>query len=662
MLKIKDQYHIYDSNLWDKNIPAFDVKNCELTTVPLGYFGPLVTDLEQIAQNINALVIPIYRSIDIFYHLFRNIEKINELIKFKDKKILINTQRFIPYLRPSSQELKEKLWAVHASDYLWPDGVMRPIQKALQINAPLPTISLTVHFTLGEMVRPHSTNLNWDKRCKFAILVPLADLPQLVNIHPYDSFIHGAWKISSRAILVIPKGTIVPDVYLKQGVTVVVYDSDKTSLRSTIKTQISRNGVYLKMSQNLCSRYGPAYLYGNKQINIINKEFFQQFLEENPHISFGGEIASCKGLGYCFGFMRQMSLTIFKNILRDEAYPYLEFAYEKIKANLTEQEQEKVLNFLKKYPPLNKLDVTKTLHPVSSDFVRNLNYAEFQEFKLKYPDLFTKLTEFISDANWAVSRWLLVGREQGLKENLENICRDNLNRFLEMNNLLYTTDITHKIVASLESQSERSELALYILNLEEVRRYNDRIILQLGLEKQKGWNVIFTKAGFFVPKYCTDSVKSVLPSYSEFYFQKDNGFLQTIHAIQDYRVINTPDSEKLYLLLNLPVIKIETNEEILLNSYSNLSYARKMLIEEDICKELYEKEIRHVRYSEGSALYQWRHYSIQILWRKLNLEKEFKELFPDDALFWESKHTFVEIYRKLKAMRTLNSACHEIKQ
>lgn len=655
MLILEDKYHFFDPDYWKNMIPAFDSRNHELTIVPLGYEGTLVTNLEQIAQNVNSLAKPIYRSINIFYNIFRNIEKINELIKEKNQVTLINTNEFIFCLRPTAHELKERLWAIHVSDYLWPDAVMTPVQKTLGTMDLNPSLSsLTIHFSLGEMVRPHGLSYNWKYR-DFAILTPLAEImPQLAGIYPYDSFIHGAWKITSKAILVIPKGTIVPEIYSKLGLDIVAYDPEKASLRTTIKTLIlSRNGVFLKMSRNLTIPGAPAYLYGNKQINVNNPEFFDELFEENKNLSFGSDTSSLNAkLGYCFGFIRQMSSAIV-NIGRKEAhhyYPYLQFAYEKIKEDLTIDEDKQISDFLSKYRPLSKLNPSGI---VCCDFICNLDFRELQEFKVKYPDLFA---EHISDATWAIKRWLMLGRKQSSKENLENIYRQNLNEFLLTDNLLFDTDINRTISQHLESQSERAELVLYILNLPETRRYNLRVAQQFVYEKERGLKIISQDLEFFIPKYSADSIKSALSAHSKFCVL-DGSVLQTINAIRKHLVNpNMQDFEKLCLFANLPLIQFEIDEDILLSSYSNLFHVKELIPGPDTIKELYETKIMNLGTLPSSALCEWKLYPIQKLWRKFNLEKEFNEFFPDDKMFWDSENTFVEIYRKLKAIKEANMA------
>lgn len=187
-LSISDKLAAFEDSFWNEHVPAFDSTKNELTAVHPNSTHSYITDLNQIAQHVNTLSKPIYKEIDKFYGFFRNIEKINELVQQQENPVFIDTNSFCLALRPSSAELTGRVWAVQVSDYLWPEAVMKPFKKILGTQEKAPGFSFTLHFSLGEMVRPHSYNLNW-KYNDIAVITPLSELTEkLAGIYPYDSF------------------------------------------------------------------------------------------------------------------------------------------------------------------------------------------------------------------------------------------------------------------------------------------------------------------------------------------------------------------------------------------------------------------------------------------------------------------------------------------
>ena len=360
-LSISRKYHTFQEEDWNNYIPAFDTNKNKLTVIETSASTSLITDLKSIAQHVNNLVKPLYREVNTFYRCFKNIERINDLIQKsldKEKTSLIDLKPFCLALRPSISELQKSLWAVHVSDYLWPDAIIKPFSKQLSTQERSQGISLTVHFTLGEMVRPHNRIHTWKFR-RIAILTPLSEIwNQLVSIYSYDTFIHGQWKISPKAILIVPENLTVPSLYSEQGIKIISYNSDKISLRKLIKNQIKEHkGIYLRMVRNLLFPGSPAYLFDDKKININNIEFFESLFQINKDLSFGPDVLSLNNkTGYCFGIIRQVSSKIKKLVRKDisdssieELYLYFEFVYSKIKEKLSLFEQEQIDNFLKDF-------------------------------------------------------------------------------------------------------------------------------------------------------------------------------------------------------------------------------------------------------------------------------------------------------------------------
>lgn len=666
-LSISKKYYSFNEDFWEKNIPAYDNHKHKLTSVSSTYQGPLITESEKIAQYVNSLVLPIQRNIEKFYNCFKNIEKINGLFKEKHQNPLIDIKSLNLCLRPSSGELKERLWAVHVSDYLWPDGVMRPFLKTLGSIERDIDLSFTIHFSLGEMVRPHDKIFNWKYR-DIAILTPLGELTEkLAGIYPYDSFIHGEWKISPKSILIIKKEIKVPKIYSELGIKIINYDPALISLRKIIKNQIiEQEGIFLKMSRNLTRPGSPAYLYGNTKININHPEFFETLLEENKQLSFGSDTLSLNNrLGYCFGFIRQLSSGILefasqgKESQLKKLYSSLQFVYEKIKNSLTDQEQEQITRFLHQtlfvhqYRYCENLESENLEYPIT-DLLCNLNFTEFQEFKSRYPVLFNDYNEHIVEAAWSIKRWLMLGQEQGKDENLENIYRENLNHFFSKKTTLLNSDIIDTLAEYLEGQSERAELALYILNLPETRTYNYCVAVQFKIEQENGLKIITKSGGFFSTDYSADSIESVLSEYTKTtkLFGK-NYILSTLDIIRGYLArsifYDLESQEKLDILTKTLPIKLEIDFNILKNSHANALHAIEFTPNKNTENELYNTKMKNLGSLSQSLLLNWRiHHPIHKLWHKFNLEKEFLELFESEEDFWNSEKTFIEIYRQIK--------------
>lgn len=664
-LSISHKYEVFDENFWNDHIPAFDPKKNKLTTVNANFQGLLVTDLEEIAKHVNRLAKPIFTEVDKFYNCFRNIEKINDLMQSKGSNLLIDTKPFCLALRPSFKELKKNLWAVHVSDHLWQDAIIKPFIKKLGSKKHVQGISLTVHLTLGEMVRPHSYIHNWKYR-QFAIITPLSELyHKLIGIYPYDSYIHGEWKITPKAIVIVPKETVVPEIYFQEELNVVTYDSSSTSLRKVIKNQIiEQQGIYLRMVRNLILPGSPAYLYGNRKININKMQFFESILQKNKKISFGPDTNSLNDrISYCFGIVRQFSCKMYHladkdrtNSLLEDLYSYFQFSYEKIKHELTTCEQEKITDFLHQFSFCKEIKSGK-ISDAATDILCNLNSNELMDFKSQFPGLFNVHTNYIVDATWAVKRWLMVGREQGIKENLEDIYKQNLKTFLSQHNAIFmNSNINDVIARNLEEESERADLALYILNIPETRDYNWRVANQILLEKREKIIIVSRNGSYFSTDYSAESIESALSQYTKTaVLFRDNYILPTIEIIRSYLtnpqdyIYDKESEEKLEIFTKLLPIKLETNLQTLKNSFSNICHAIEFIPNSDGENEIYTTKIRDIASLPKSILMPWKSlYGAHQLWRMFKLEKEFESLFENEQLFWNSEETFIGIYRKLK--------------
>lgn len=186
-----------------------------------------------------------------------------------------------PWFIAASESIGENLFAVHATDVLPEEGILYAgYGKPGTLPEDIPNVRCTVHFSLGELVRPLGDWMTWENK-KYAIVVPLKNLyPQLVNLNCYDTFILGDLELTKEMYLVAPEGT--PSI---GECSIFEYNSD-TSLREAVDQLIATLGGWkVTMSDdNLDEEYAPAYVNGT---NINTQEFFASFLEMIPHLSLG---------------------------------------------------------------------------------------------------------------------------------------------------------------------------------------------------------------------------------------------------------------------------------------------------------------------------------------------------------------------------------------
>jgi hypothetical protein len=273
-LSISSSY--YEVNdLFNDRIPAFNPAKNKLTSVSKNETTLLITDICDIAKKVNSQSKPFFTNFKLFYCMFINLKNINAYIKktFPNNQI-IKLSSFSRNLMPSASELKDKIWAVHLTNYIYPDAIMRPFITIRSQTKKQEGIALLNHFSLGEMVRPHSRIQTW-KDQPFALITTLRDITsQLVGIYPYDTSVLGDWEITSGSILIIPEGDKIPEIYAKKGIRVIRYNPKQLSIRKVVGQQIAcQEGIKIKMVKNILELGSPAYLYGDKNLNINHSNF-----------------------------------------------------------------------------------------------------------------------------------------------------------------------------------------------------------------------------------------------------------------------------------------------------------------------------------------------------------------------------------------------------
>lgn len=212
---------------------------------------------------------------------------------------------FSPDNPPSAETMASRMYAVHATHVLPQDSWLRPGAKAghdgvLHDKEP-PSFRPTLHFALGGMVQPHEGG-SWET-APYAALAPLGSLTeQLASLYPHDTTVVGDVALHSAGVaLLVPEGT--DTSHLPPGVNVKSYPPER-SLRQATAEHIAEQGGW-----NLTTRAGGAGLdasahLGDTQINDIR--FFENYLEANPHVSYGPHTQSVKGEAYRYGMVDQV--------------------------------------------------------------------------------------------------------------------------------------------------------------------------------------------------------------------------------------------------------------------------------------------------------------------------------------------------------------------
>lgn len=204
--------------------------------------------------------------------------------------------------KAARQEIEEKLFAVHATNYFPLNGVIRVVDPKVRGGS---HFRPTTHFALGELVQPHTdSKTTWDGK-KYAVITPLKDLlPQLLNINCYDTYILGDFNLTKCSIVLVPEVEATQLQSTHQQLIIRRYNSSKVKLRQAIKKLIrEQDGYDVSLFENE-EKLGPwasAVFAPPKSFNLNTPEFFAPILSQNPSISFGKHCYSMFGSAYLFG-------------------------------------------------------------------------------------------------------------------------------------------------------------------------------------------------------------------------------------------------------------------------------------------------------------------------------------------------------------------------
>lgn len=460
-----------------------------------------ITNLGEIAKQINHLQKPIFDDIEQYRTCHQKIKKINEKINAHNGRLTkakaqsawksIDLSSFNTNLQPTAKSLKEKVWAVHATKVFPSNGVLTPFIDRVGKDVALSSIqgiSNTIHFALGELVRPHSKVQSWEDR-PFAVITPLGTiLDKTVNIFAHDTFVNGQWLLKKETVVLVPEGTknTLPKDIECQVVTYKQDAGDKNSLRLAIDKVIKQQGgLTFRMANDSANLGSKATL--DDDININTVDFFKNILEENPgKISFGDHCDSQVGKASQLGMIRELSVNLSKyshidlfnpiNIANKYlSYCLLSYLYERAKNEYFDQEQQKAVEefLLRKKGDLPDYE---SCYPFiwmsfSPNYLNSLNWAELVDFKATHAELFKACHEHEFEATWAACRWLVIGHKKGLEEGLDRIINNEFKKFEKTKAKSFSLEFIGILNRYYQNESDRQDLVKHILKLDGVQAY-----------------------------------------------------------------------------------------------------------------------------------------------------------------------------------------------
>jgi len=286
------------------------------------------------------------------------------------------------------------------------------------------------------------------------------------------------------------------------------------------------------------------------------------------------------------------------------------------------------------------------------NFLSNMTLEEIRKFANTYPSLFQN-----SDASlllilcWAIERSLLIGHDNGLTEfkELRDTYETNLSVIFKSYESIQTqsaymlfTNLYERLVDYLEVDSDRSVMALEILNNPLVTNYNNYVHYLASMIKVPGSIPVktFNKYSQF------DSIADALRAYGF-----DNEAL-----VRRYDILQRQYPLETQIYLVICPVPLETKLDKLNSSFSASQHAKEWMITETTVDQLLNLPLTDINYN--SSMYyvaRCRIYYINAvtLWRRLGLGRAYQHHYGnDDTEFWQSPLSFMDIYHQL---HTINS-------
>lgn len=624
-------------------------------------------NLEEIIKIINTLNLPIFDQIDPYLNLRAKLKAFNAERNSTEQKV--NIQKFDAHFQPTKEELKEKVWVIYTSSQQAEDEIIYP---SMDSTAPF---SFTCSFTLG------TSKNHIKKEHEFAIAAPLGTiLDQAVNLFAHHTFIKGPWKIPPQAVIIFPSYEEDNLTKISKNKATVMYTED-TSLQEAINETLRlKNALPVQLRS---SSTASAKAYVQNDLNINTPIFFHELLKENPNLSFGTAFHSSVGtasflyqlqewgkeIDCCMNisikglpFSHQQELAFKFSILQLKLKQKNSFHFSRKERESIEAWLQKVRSYLKPAKISLKLDF-KSHHGV---FAANLSLKELEMLKELSAYLFVNYNKYEFEAQWAMSRWLVVGPEQATKENLPAIYKDNIRALCETEIDSFSPHFFEFLIDHLDEDSAHCKEALSILNLDETREYNRLISVD-------------SKRAFLYDNYKAKSIKDVLDShiglnrfldrvkkanllkfkrnmliFLEKYPNATQSFKkQYMSSIYKHGTISEEIQQfkdkdlQVFRLLNaFRSHPIETNAAHLNKSLAKTLDALRILKDENHLIEL----VADMPFNRVNLFFNYG-LTPETFWQKLGLFDIYKKLFDTDEEFFDSKESLLEIYQTLLFMQ-----------
>lgn len=600
---------------------------------------------------------------------------------------------------PSLQEIESKVFAVHATRIFPANGVLKAgTLGAYAVSADRedpPSFRATVHFSLGELVQPHvAKDFSWED-APFAVVAPLKALEkQLVNLFPGDTFVLGSFRLSQQTTLLVPKGTDVS--MLPPDIPVLEYDPG-VGLRVTVGRFIKDQGGWpIHMLPGGLDVGSVAY-WDEKEIN--SPVFFERFLEEHPYVSYGNHIYSERGEVFRLGsidlLLNRLMMNYFGTFYRfstpevkfltalirhhlarlDELFQawavssdvfeeleekkrrlsqWLEVAdadleirqtigksltgapreiLERVKQLRTRPgELRAYLTGVSRQLPVEKNEDMEPIH--LSGYLEMMPPEEVWEFMANNAQVFDRTDRALFGMHYAIGRWLVVDDEKAKAEGIGSILDTSLQ----------------------EIQARRSlpdwEAANPFVGKENLLqpKKNTRLVVALGILRNPTMKEFLARYGIRFSGGGPQTLEEILRAFPE-----------TKEIFEQKNLAPNPnEQEGLTLLERLGYVRTPRVEPEALESYrgaSSLALGFRLQWEnlhrqlQTIQSPMRNPSVpnRTVNQLNLYELMRRDHEKAVDIWRKLGLADEFSAEFPSEALFWESKKSFLQIYLDLRS-------------
>lgn len=597
------------------------------------------TRIDEIISRINAAEKPTFQSIERYRNLHGKLRAINRLSNQKIDLIAFNNQ-----LKPAYFDLQERIWAVHATSVLPEDGVITPWSRHVDYKPDERHVSSrgfsnTLHFSLGELVRPHDRIMSWDL-VPYAVVTPLHTLlNQTVNIFTYDTVILRGWKIADQATLLVPIGT---DVTLlgRQKFKVVSYPKTLTLRDAVVQEIVRNNGLHLRMANQLGVIGSRAFLDGD--INVNSMAFFSALFERMPQLSFGEVMRSMRGQADSLEFIRHLTVNLtqlFKEIEQEMTLTKLQARYVLIKIYeallkhhiergayfLNDDEHQEIALYVERCESVPFVQPNLASYHMQGDLFSHLTLAELGTFKTRNPDLFVKYNRSEFEMEWAMARWLLIGTQKAKSESIDILFESFLSQLISTNPQKISDHFVNLVHTYLEIGTKSSTTLLQILRLEITRKY----VALVG------------KTSLFSGDYNANSVQEVLQSHvvvGKLARDQGNVLDWLIQGMSHHRVVH------MKLILCWKPIPLEKDSVKIKGSFAHLHDATEFIA---LLPKQVEGLEMPIKDNVWTGIYRKQYPSATLLWKCAGLEESFNTLFPKEDDFWESQESYISIYHRL---------------